>query len=252
MRGSTLYEEIDLLSQKLCAVARRPGRGPNAGVADARLEDRFLYLPSAPKDYAARAEELDDLFQAVADLRPLRCWYRRAKRAEETQITIHPYALLLYKDGIYCVGLNVEQNKVRTYLLDRMRNTECAPTERFVLPDGFNVDDYFQGQFGIFRGGHPRKVVVELEPRVAALVCTSRVHPSQNIVPLDHGRVRLTMLVGKLTAVSRWILGLGGGAKVVEPPELVAKIRRELTRALAIYGKVPGPNGSPEVDGDPL
>src|SRR5262249_60193173 len=47
MRGSTLYEEIDLAAQKLFAVARRPGRGPNPGVADARLEDRFPYLPFA-------------------------------------------------------------------------------------------------------------------------------------------------------------------------------------------------------------
>src|SRR5262249_3644245 len=92
MRGSTLYQEVDMAAQKLLGIARRPGRGPNAGVADARLEDRFLYLPFAPKDYAERTEELDDVFQAVADLRPLRCRYRRMKDGREERITIHPYA----------------------------------------------------------------------------------------------------------------------------------------------------------------
>ena len=52
MRGSALFEEIDLAVGKLLAFAQRPGRGPNAGLADARLEERFLYLPHAPKNYA--------------------------------------------------------------------------------------------------------------------------------------------------------------------------------------------------------
>ncbi|HZO16459.1 MAG TPA: WYL domain-containing protein, partial [Polyangiaceae bacterium] len=58
MRGSTLYEEIDLAVQTLLGVARRPGRGPNSGVADAQLEQRFRYLPFAPKDYSHKSEDL--------------------------------------------------------------------------------------------------------------------------------------------------------------------------------------------------
>lgn len=235
MRGSTLYEEIDLAAERLLGVARRPGRGPNAGVVDARLEDRFLYLPFAPKDYAARTEELDDLFQAVADLRPLHCRYQRAKDSREDRITIHPYAMVLYKDAIYCVGLHVGRGEIRTFLLDRMRDTECAATERFDLPDDFSVDDYFQGQFGIFRGGEPKRVVIDFDARVAEFVRTRRVHPSQDLAPLPGGGVRLTMEIGDLTEVSTWILGFGETAQVIEPPDLVERIKNELKGALARY-----------------
>jgi len=238
MRGSTLYEEIDLAAQKLFAVARRPGRGPNAGVADARLEERFLYLPFAPKDYAAHTEELDDLFQAVADLRPLRCRYRRARDGQEDRITIHPYAMVLYKDAIYCVGLHVQKNEIRTFLLDRMRDTECAVTERFELPEGFSIDDHFQGQFGIWRGGEPRRVVIDFDARVAEFVRTRRVHPSQEITPLSNGGVRLSMAIGDLTELATWILGFGETARVVEPPDLVDRVTRELEGALANYGRL--------------
>jgi len=244
MRGSTLYEEIDLAAQKLFAVARRPGRGPNAGVADARLEDRFLYLPFAPKDYAAHTEELDDLFQAVADLRPLRCRYRRAKDGQEDKVTIHPYAMVLYKDAIYCVGLHVGKNEMRTFLLDRMRDTECAATERFELPADFKVDDYFQGQFGIFRGVSPRKVVIDFDAKVAEFVRTRRVHPSQELMPLPKGGVRMTMMIGDLTELATWILGFGETARVVEPPDLVERVTKELEGALALYRT---PVATPEV-----
>jgi predicted DNA-binding transcriptional regulator YafY len=235
MRGSTLYEEIDMAAQKLLGIARRPGRGPNAGVADARLEDRFLYMPFAPKDYREHTEALDDLFQAVADLRPLRCRYCRAKDGREERVTIHPYAMVLYKDAIYCVGLHVERGEIRTFLLDRMRDTECAITDRFELPAKFSIDDHFQGQFGIWRGGEPRRVVIDFDPRVAEFVRTRRVHRSQELAPLPGGGVRLTMTIGDLTELATWVLGFGDTARVVEPAELVARVRKELAGALAQY-----------------
>jgi len=239
MRGSTLYEEIDLAAQQLLGVARRPGRGPNAGVADARLEERFLYLPFAPKDYASRTEELDDLFQAVADLRPLACRYRRAKDGREERVVIHPYAMVLYKDAIYCVGMHVARGEVRTFLLDRMRDTECAVTERFALPASFSIDDYFQGQFGIWSGGEPRKVVIDFDARVAEFVRTRRVHPSQQLSSLPGGGVRLTIAIGDLTELATWVLGFGETARVVEPKDLVARVKKELEGALARYEKAP-------------
>src|SRR5690606_28232269 len=140
MKGSTLYEEIDMATKKLLAFSRRPGRGPNAGRADARLEERFLYLPHAPKNYQEKTEELDDLFQAVADLRPLTLRYRQGGKSKEERITVHPYAMVLHRDSIYCVGLHTGKSEVRTFVLDRMRDTEIIYTESFDLPDDFSVD----------------------------------------------------------------------------------------------------------------
>ncbi len=247
MKGSTLYDEINMAAEKLLGVARRPGRGPNAGVADARLEERFLYLPFVAKDYTTRTEELDDLFQAVADLRPLTCKYRRAKDGREEKITIHPYAMVLYKDSIYCVGLHVTKGEIRTFLLDRMRDTECAVSERFNLPDDFSIDDHFQGHFGIHRGGAPRRVVIEFDERVIEYVKTRRVHPSQELTDLPNGGVRLVMTITDLTEVTPWILGFGETARVIEPPDLLARVRGELENALAQYAGVPRALAEPEV-----
>ena len=121
----------------------------NAGRADARLEDRFLYLPFAPKNYAEKTEELDDLFQAVADLRPLSLLYRGAGKAKEERIVIHPYAMVLHRDSIYCVGYHTGKEEMRTFILDRMRDTDVVYTESFELPEDFDIDHYFQGEFGI-------------------------------------------------------------------------------------------------------
>jgi len=257
MKGSTLFDEIEMATERLLALAQRPGRGPNAGLADARLEQRFLYLPVAPKDYSTKTEELDDLFQAVADLRPLKCRYRsgsrdgddacKASSAEET-IVIHPYAMVLYKDAIYCVGLHTGKGEIRTFLLDRMRDTESSALERFELPPDFKVDDYFQGGFGIWRGREKIKVVIDFDASVAELVRTRRVHETQKLATLADGTLRLTMTVGNLTELSSWVLGWGKTAKVVEPEALATQLRIELSKALAKYDT---PSKGPKVGARP-
>jgi predicted DNA-binding transcriptional regulator YafY len=234
LRGSALFEEIDLAVNKLLALAQRPGRGPNAGIADARLEERFLYLPFAPKDYAEKTEELDDLFQAVSDLRPLTLSYRSAGKDQEERITIHPYAMVLHKDSIYCVGHHTERGEVRTFLLDRMRDTQAAVTERFELPTDFHIDDYFQGEFGIWKSTDRYRVIIDFDGHAAEYVRMRRIHPTQKLAATASG-VRLSMTVGNLTQLTSWILEWGPRARVVEPPELVEKVKAELEAALKAY-----------------
>ncbi len=244
MAGSTLYEEIDMATSKLLAFARRPGRGPNAGLADARLEHRFLYLPFAPKNYGEKTEELDDLFQSVADLRPLTLRYRSASKSREEPITIHPYAMVLHRDSIYCVGFHVGRGEVRTFVLDRMRDTQIHYTEHFDLPEDFNVDEYFHGEFGVFKSQERHKVVVEFDSKAADYVRMRKVHPSQKLASIGGGGVRLTMTVGNLNPVTSWVLEWGQRARVIEPPELVERVCEELVGALAAYDKPAKKRGS--------
>lgn len=235
MRGSALYDEIELATDKLLGLAQRPGRGPNTGLADARLEDRFLYLPFAPKNYAEKTEELDDLFQAVSDLRPLTLMYKSASKGTEERISIHPYAMVLHRDSVYCVGYHVERGEIRTFLLDRMRDTQAATTERFELPEDFKIDDYFQGEFGIWKAAERYKVVLEFEAAVAEYVRMRQVHPTQKLTLMNGGKLRLTMHVGNLTQLTSWVLEWGKQARVLEPQELIDRVTEELQGALRAY-----------------
>jgi len=236
MRGSGLYEEIDLAAQRLKGIARRPGRGPNAGVAEARLEERFLYVPFAPKDYREHSEALDDLFHAVADLRPLSgCYPAEDDGGAEQRVVIHPYAMVLYKDAVYCIGLDVARGRVRSFELDRLRDTSCSSPKRFELPDDFRVEDFVQGQFGIGPRLEPVEVVIRIEAAAADYLRTRKVHPSQQIEPLPDGAIRLRLCVGELDEVATWVLGFGPRAEVLAPPELRRRVRQELQAALGRY-----------------
>ncbi len=246
LKGTALHEEIDLAINRLLAVAQRPGRGPNAGLADARLEDRFLYLPFTPKDYAHKVDELDDLFQAVADLRPLHLLYRSHGKDTDERITVYPYAMVFHRDAIYCVGYHVARGEIRTFLVDRMRDTQCATNERFELPADFNIDDYFQGEFGVWRSTERHRVIVEFDTAAADYVKSRKVHPSQRLAALAGGKIRLTMTVGDLTPVVSWVLGWGPRIRVVEPAELLQRVAAELREALQQYEPVPSASKKPK------
>lgn len=234
MKGSALYDEIDLAVKNLTSLANRPGRGPNAGVADARLEERFLYLPFAPKDYASKTDELDVLYQSVADLRPMTCQYRDAQ-GQVSSVVIHPYAMVMYKDAVYAVGKHLASGEIRTFALDRMHDAEFSTTERFQLPEDFHIDAWFQGQFGIWRGKDKVRVVIDFAPKVAEYVRSRRVHPSQRLTQLRGGGVRLNMMVADTTEVASWVLGFGETARVVEPESLRTRVIQELRGAMALY-----------------
>jgi len=235
LQGSALFDEIDMAVGKLRAFADRPGRGPNAGLSNARLEERFVYLPRLARDYSDKSEELDELFLAVSELRPLSLRYPRTRQGREERITIHPYALVLYQEGVYCVGLVPAREEVRTFSLDRMRDVQAHSEERFALPESFRVEEHFEGEFGVAAPKEPTRVVLELDPAVARSLRDVKVHPSQKTQASPGGGARITLLVEDALSLASFVLGLGSGAQVVEPDSLREHLRAELELMLAPY-----------------
>jgi predicted DNA-binding transcriptional regulator YafY len=240
LQGSALFDEIDMAMSKLRAFADRPGRGPNAGLSNTRLEERFVYLPRLSRDYSDKSEELDELFLAVSELRPLSLRYLRADKTrvsrDEPALVIHPYALVLHGDCVYCVAQVPAAQEIRTFAFDRMRDVRTLSDERFELPRSFRVEEHFQGELGALTPATPVKVVVDLDARAARSVRDARWHPSQKVSALAGGGVRVSFAVEDAESMLSWVLGFGRSAQVVEPESLRELVQRELAAMLEAYG----------------
>lgn len=244
LKGSALFDEIDLALREIEHVARRPaprasGRDPTI---EPRLEERFVYAPSSAHFYPNRAEDVDELFQAVSELRLLRFRYRDAgddRLGRGARIAAHPYALVLDRGAITCIAYDADRHVVRPFAFDRMSDLTASELERFEMPPDFAIGEWLHGDFGVAEAGRTLKVLIEFEPRVAEAVRARRVHPSQKLAVAADGRVRASMLVPDgsdvIDRLRGWVLSFGAAARVLEPRELAQEMAHELRRAAGRY-----------------
>jgi len=246
LRGSALFEEIDLANKAILAVARRPGRGPNAGVADAGLEDRFVYAPKGPLSFGHDTECLDVLYHSVSDLRPMSCkWHDDAGILQN--VVILPYAMVLHNDSVFAIGRLAHESVVRVFPIERLLDASASDQEHFEVPPSFSLNDYLQGAFGLWCGSEKIRVVIDFSPDAAPQVRNRRIHPSQKVSALRGGGLRLTMSLGQPDQVASWVLSFGDTARVVEPESLRSLVIQKLKAAVSLYrDRSVGPTGSDE------
>ena len=240
MRGSAFFDELDLVNRQLLLLAQRPQARTRAQTrgelpGDQRLEERLFYLPHPPRNYAQRGEELDALFQAVAELRRVTYRPREAPPARESApASFSPYALVIHQGAIHCVGKPARGEALAVLAFDRTQDLAITD-EHFTLPEDFDVEACFDGEFGLSATSRRTRVLLEFDARAAEAIRARKVHPTQRLATAPDGRVRLSMSVGDLDAVRRWVLGFGASARVVEPPELAESVRLALRAALGRY-----------------
>lgn len=241
LRGSALYDEAEIALGQIAKIAQTPFRASGkAEISGERhLEDRFFFVPPSQRSYAARGEDLDELFRAVADLRLLR--YRPRARTGEPRadrISFHPYAMVVNQGAIFLLGARVAGGKpsasVDIVALDAMTDIRTSETEHFELPPDFDVTQFVHGDLGVGHSTRSR-FIVEFDARVADEVRAKRQHPLQRIATAPDGRVRMSLPLVDPRAAVTFVLSWGEAARVVEPPELVSEVGKILARAAARY-----------------
>ncbi len=223
LRGTALFEELDLVYAQILETALRPTRPNQRGElpTESRLEARFRYVAHPPRDYSKRADLVDDLFRATAEF--------RAVAIERTSggpdpITLHPYAIAMWRGGLYLVGYDVGAGRQEVLPLETIVRIEIQD-DVFSLPADFDLRTYDHGEFGLLAPRERRhRVLVEFDKTVADTVRRGRVHPQQRTAVSKDGRLRLSFVVPELSEVVRWVASFGEHAEVVEPPQLKADL----------------------------
>ena len=95
-----------------------------------------------------------------------------------------------------------------------------------LLPADFSITKHLSESFGVFTGKGRHRVRIWFDAFSARLVGEREWHPTQSIRQLRNGEMELTMTLGGLEEVERWILSWGEHARVLEPAELKMRIRR--------------------------
>jgi proteasome accessory factor C len=167
--------------------------------------------------------------QALASGRALRIRYYTAGRDAVSQRTVDPMRLLLVGGRGYLEAWCRRAEGVRLFRLDRVEDAVILDEPADPPPDAQPTDL----SAGLFQPApEHRSAVLVLEPEAHWV---AEYYLVDDIVDEpDSDAIRVVMRYTDPAWLVRLVLGLGGGARVVEPPELAVAVARRARAALAM------------------
>ena len=180
-------------------------------------------------------EHLPVVIDALKQNRRIRFSYKSYTRALPTDgIVLEPYFVKIFKQLWYVIGLNVKENQIKTYSLDRMSNLNMLQ-DSFVMPNDINPSEFFKDCFGITTNQNSAKrIVLRVEPTQAKYFRALPLHSSQQEEVHDQYSI-FTYKMRITYDLKEELMSHGATIEVLEPQELKTLIRTELQQALNNY-----------------
>ena len=170
-------------------------------------------------------ETFDILSKATAQRQQLQLTYRKPGRRETELRVIDPYHLANINGEWFLFAWCHLRKDIRTFVPARIQAIDRTG-QTFARPQKFSLDKRLRDSFGVQSGHGSFDVVIRFNELVADYIREKKWHESQELKELKDGGLELRMKLSSLAEVERWVLGWGGNAQVIQPPELAEKVRQ--------------------------
>ncbi len=180
----------------------------------------------------ADLELFETVSRAVLDSHELAFEYKKLGSARHEARRVQPYHLGCVENQWYLFGLDLARQQLRTFAMPRMRTVKNTGM-RFLRPADFSIANHLGDSFGVFKGKARHRVKVRFDAFAARLVSERQWHATQKMRTLPGGDLEMSIELGSLEEIERWVLSWGQHARVLEPAELKRRIRRVAEAVLA-------------------
>jgi proteasome accessory factor C len=179
----------------------------------------------------AERDLADRLGEAVRDRRQVRLRHASAVRDEVTTRVVDPVAVSAAEGHLYLDGWDHRSGEQRLFRLDRIVGLDVLET---TVETDAAAQDLSRGAF------RPDETAPRAVVRVAASAAwVGEYYPVEHAAPVTDGPfaggLDLTLPLGDADWLVGLLLGIGGEAVVIDPPELATRVREAARRALAAY-----------------
>jgi predicted DNA-binding transcriptional regulator YafY len=231
-RGTSFEKPLRTAFQKITeGLQERIG----LSLGDVELAISFRGLGGSVTDL----ELFDVVSRAVMASEELTFAYKKLGSGEHQERRVQPYHLGSVENQWYLFAFDLDRGEFRTFAVPRMlgvKNTRKVFRRR---PD-FSIGKYLGDSFGVFKGASRHVVRIHFDAFASSLVSERQWHSSQKLKVLSDGETELSMTLGSLEEIERWILSWGAHARVLEPEELRARLCRSAKAILVANSLVAG------------
>jgi len=170
-------------------------------------------------------EIFDQLAKATAERQQIELAYRKPGQQKTEPRVVDPYHLANINGEWFLFAFDHLRNDIRTFAPSRVQSVKLTG-KQFTRPERFSLEKRLRDSFGVHSGQGEFKVAIRFNEFAADYIREKKWHASQQLKELPKGGVELHLKLSSLGEVERWVLGWGGHAKVLQPRELVASVRR--------------------------
>jgi proteasome accessory factor B len=203
--------------------------------------DRPVFYIERP-DAGRVLERLRPLSDALLARKRVGFRYHGIIRGETTDREVQPYGLFFQRGQWYLVAHDLGREEVRVFRVGRMEdvrpNRRAPNTPDYEVPADFRLQDYARRNAWELGEEEPVRAKVLFRFPLSLWAARNR-HGELVESRTDGGEVR-AFEVQQVDPFLRWILGFGGEAVILEPPELARELERMARDVVALYGEVAG------------
>ena len=219
LEGTAFAQDMDDALVRLSTLA-----GDKNRELTANLNQKFMAIAEHAKDHTHTSDTVDDILSALLYQNPAKAFYAKITGPTRRYL-LHPYTLVTFRQALYLFALDTENQRIKTFAVDRFRGFERLRKERFEFPTDYDPATLVKDAFGII-SGTVQDVVLRFRRTTSPYIRERIWHHSQTLQPAADGGLTLRMHVGIAPELISWIMGFGPGVQVISPPQLAEQIRR--------------------------
>lgn len=207
------------------------------------LGDSLTFIPEPSPEISP--EIFDAVFSGVKARRAIRFLYRSLTQTEAAVRTCEPYHIVCQRGAWYVIGRCADKNEERIFSFSRMSEIEILKDASFELPAGFTVEQYIDKNVGVWLNRRkPFTVRLLFSASVSAFAEEHIWNEEQTVLVHEDKSVEVSFKTTQFEEMKRFVLGQGATVQVLEPPELVQAVQKEIEEMRSLYQNEKNPSGS--------
>ena len=196
------------------------------------------------------AKFIGDIYDAVRKQQTIIIEYQSFKARQSEALVVYPYLLKEYRNRWFLIGEKASNcvPQVNIFALDRIQSLAVDKEHPFKKCVDFDPEHFFDDTIGVTKWIHDkaRRVVIKIDRQQAPYVESKPFHKSQKVEQrFRDGSIQLSLKVVINNELERLILGYGGHAEVIAPPEFRARIAESVSIAARHYNDASNDSACP-------
>lgn len=178
-------------------------------------------------------EHIHGIIHAIQNLFILQFTYQKHWEDFSTQREVKPIAVKESQQRWYLVALDMKNNIVKTFGLDRISNLKITDTK--FKPIGYHVEKEFQHAFGVETYSSVKKIVLEFSKQQGNYIKTFPLHQSQRILEEKLDSLIIEIYIHTTNDIKMELLKYGADVEVLEPIGLRNEIKKRVLEMANLY-----------------